>query len=77
MEKVIDYIQDLELELTWLSGLCDVLRCVDGSNAELANESVGGSFLVLREVLSAKVAEIDKVVIEYYAARAGELASKP
>ena len=77
MEKVINYIQDLEIELKWLSGLCDVLCCVDGSNAELANESVGGSFFVLREVLSAKAAEIDKVVIEYYENRAGEPVTKP
>lgn len=77
MDKPINYLIDLELELTWLSGLCDVLSAVSESNADLAPESVGNSFFVLRDLLSAKAAEAGKVVEDYYASRAGEPATKP
>lgn len=77
MEKTIDYLMDLELELGWLSGLCDVLSAVGESNADLAKESVGNSFYVLRDLLSAKAAEAGKVVEDYYASKAGEPVKNP
>lgn len=77
MDKPIDYLMNLELELNWLSGLCDTLSAVGESHSDLALESVGNSFFVLRDLLSAKAAEAGKVVEEYYASRAGEPAAKP
>lgn len=77
MDKPINYLMDLELELTWLSGLCDVLCAVGESRMELAQESVGSSFMILRDLLSAKAVEAGKVVEEYYTSRAGEPAAKP
>lgn len=77
MEKPIDYLMDLELELAWLSGLCDVLCAAGESRMELAQESVGNSFMILRDLLSAKAAEAGKVVSEYYEAQAAGAAAKP
>lgn len=77
MNKPINYLMDLELELNWLSGLCDTLSAVGESNADLAPESVGNSFFVLRDLLRAKAAEAGRVVEEYYASRAGEPVTKP
>ncbi len=77
MDKPITYLMDLEIELNWLAGLCDVLGAAGESNADLSQEAVGQSFYVLRSLLSAKAAETGKVVEEFYATRTGEPVKNP
>ena len=77
MDKAIDYLDDLSVELTQLSGLCNVLSCVGESNIEPSWESVGSSFRTIRDVLDGKVAEIEEMVSKWYKSQTGEPATKP
>lgn len=70
MDKSIDYLEDLSVELRQLSGLCNVLCCVGESNTEPSWESVGDSFRAIRDVLDAKAEEAEEVVSEWYRAQA-------
>lgn len=77
MDKAINYLDDLSVELTQLSGLCNVLCCVGESSIEPTWESVGYSFRTIRDVIDGKVAEIEAMVSEWYAAQVKEPATKP
>lgn len=77
MQKEIDYLDNLSGELAQLSGLCDVLCCVGESNREPTWESAGHSFRAIQDVLDQKIAEIEKIVSEWYKAQAGETAHQP
>lgn len=77
MDKPIDYLDDLSVDLEQLSGLCNVLSSVGESQMEPSWESVGDSFRTIRDMLDCKVAEIDKMVSEWYKSQAGKPAAKP
>lgn len=77
MDKAIDYLDDLSVELTQLSGLCNVLSCVGESNVEPTWESVGDSFRVIRDVIDVKVAEMEAIVSEWYKSQAKNPAKNP
>lgn len=77
MDKAIDYLDDLSVELTQLSGLCNVLSCVGESNVEPTWESVGCSFRTIRDVIDVKVAEIEAIVSEWYKSQSKGPVTKP
>lgn len=77
MDKTIDYLDGLSVDLEQLSGLCNALSSVGESQMEPSWESVGDSFRTIRDMLDCKAAEIDKMVGERYKSQAGKPAAKP
>ncbi|MBD5356536.1 MAG: hypothetical protein HDR88_05970 [Bacteroides sp.] len=77
MEKAIDYLEDLEVSLSNLAGLCTVLSLMSDHPSQASTETIRDCFRAFVDILDSKAQEIDEVVSEYYKARAGRLDTKP
>lgn len=71
MDKAIDYLEDLEVSLSNLAGLCTALSLMSDHPSRAPAETIQGCFLALVDILDSKTQEIEEVVSELCKARAG------
>lgn len=76
MEKAIDYLENLEVSLSNLAGLCAALSLMSDHPSQASTGTIQDCFRAFEDILDTKAQEIEKVVSEYYRTRAGEPATK-